>query len=85
MAGFIPTGCTSGPAASNEAPVLWAVINGPSLPDPWAVPRTLKAEVHRVSEGALGMAALSNAARVTFCGETVCLSLETAVRRLDAH
>ncbi len=70
-AGFIPTGCISGPAASNEAAALWAVINGSPLPDPWTVPRTLKAEARRLSEGVLGVVAHSNAARGAFCGETV--------------
>ncbi|KAF4094674.1 hypothetical protein G5714_024651 [Onychostoma macrolepis] len=46
-------------------------MNGPSLPDPWAIPRTLKADAQRLSEGAHGAVARSNAARGAFSGETV--------------
>ncbi len=79
MAGFIPTGCISCPAASNEAAAFMTahkaaaslLAAGPDMPGPWAVPRTPKAEAHRLSEGALRVVARSNAARGTFCGETV--------------
>ncbi len=62
-AGLIPTGCISGHAASNEAAALWAVVNGPSLPDPWAIPQTLKAEARRLSEGAFGVVVMLLMAR----------------------